>query len=105
MPWDALGLAPMDAEPQQGPQQAAVGIPQWQDLYEQYWSQQQATQVLQAAQQLLVIFPQQPFLAALVQRLQEELMAWGESSLGFAPPLCRRLLLLPCPQMQPVECW
>lgn len=49
-----------------------------QDQYEQGWDQQQVVQWLQVAQQMLLVFPQTPLLMALVQHLQEELMAWGE---------------------------
>lgn len=100
----------MAAGPQPGQQQGAVGVPQWQLLYEQFWNQQQAVQLLQAAQQLLLVFPQQPVLLQLVQRLQEELMVWGESGSGSSLPYGRTALMLQCcwcdlaAHLQPGEC-
>lgn len=73
------GQAPAAPQPLQGLSQAAVGsAARWQDLYELCWDQQKAMQTLLEAQQMRQVFPQSPFLVALVQRLQEELRAWGE---------------------------
>lgn len=69
--------------------QLLAGVPN-QSAYEQVWNQQQAMQWLQAAQQLLLVFPQSILLGMLVQRLHEELTAWGESN---SAPLCFDVLL------------
>lgn len=57
-----------------------------QDDYEAQWDEKQAKQWMRGAQQMLQVFPQSAFLVALVQRLREELSAWGE--LGYVAALC-----------------
>jgi hypothetical protein len=51
-----------------------------QAIYEEEWNEPQANLWMQVAQYWLQHLPQSPLLMLLVERLQEELTAWGESS-------------------------